>query len=208
MESGSVLCHMYWLEGSVLRHTHRDQLHFSKLTDASRKLDSCVTWQSEQTTRRTRLSSRPASVLQSKLCTRITGGWGCGYKTDIDTDGLRAQELCESRGGRPGLPSLISLRFLWTWSNTPTSSSDGLNVTLAVSRKQHYVDLHEFVWLHSCRFISHISQQPAPSALVRSVGYWRLELTMQWSSSAGFEGWASRGIRRELPLFWIHSLIF
>ena len=24
----------------------------------------------------------------------------------------RAQELCESRGGRPGLPSLISLRFL------------------------------------------------------------------------------------------------
>ena len=27
---------------------------------------------------------------------------------------IRAQELCESRGGRPGLPSLISLRFLWT----------------------------------------------------------------------------------------------
>ena len=27
---------------------------------------------------------------------------------------FRAQELCESRGGRPGLPSLISLRFLWT----------------------------------------------------------------------------------------------
>ena len=26
----------------------------------------------------------------------------------------RALELCESRGGRPGLPSLISLRFLWT----------------------------------------------------------------------------------------------
>ena len=26
----------------------------------------------------------------------------------------RAQELCESRGGRPGLPSLINLRFLWT----------------------------------------------------------------------------------------------
>ena len=26
---------------------------------------------------------------------------------------IRAQELCESRGGRPGLPSLISLRFLW-----------------------------------------------------------------------------------------------
>ena len=26
----------------------------------------------------------------------------------------RGQELCESRDGRPGLPSLISLRFLWT----------------------------------------------------------------------------------------------
>ena len=26
----------------------------------------------------------------------------------------RAQELCESRGGRPWLPSLINLRFLWT----------------------------------------------------------------------------------------------
>ena len=25
-----------------------------------------------------------------------------------------AHELCESRGGRPGLPSLINLRFLWT----------------------------------------------------------------------------------------------
>ena len=27
---------------------------------------------------------------------------------------FRAQELCESRGGRPGLPTLINLRFLWT----------------------------------------------------------------------------------------------
>ena len=26
--------------------------------------------------------------------------------------------VSESRGGRPGLPSLISLRFLWTLSNT------------------------------------------------------------------------------------------
>ena len=26
----------------------------------------------------------------------------------------RAHELCENGGGRPGLPSLISLRFLWT----------------------------------------------------------------------------------------------
>ena len=27
---------------------------------------------------------------------------------------VRAQELCESRGGRSRFPSLISLRFLWT----------------------------------------------------------------------------------------------
>ena len=33
----------------------------------------------------------------------------------------RAQELCESRGGRPGLPYLINLRFLRMWSNTSTN---------------------------------------------------------------------------------------
>ena len=32
----------------------------------------------------------------------------------INPTPFRVQELCESRGGRPGLPSLISLRFLWT----------------------------------------------------------------------------------------------
>ena len=31
-----------------------------------------------------------------------------------NTEKVRAQELCERRGGRPGLPSLINLRFLWT----------------------------------------------------------------------------------------------
>ena len=31
---------------------------------------------------------------------------------------FRAQELYESRGGRPGFPSLISLRFLWSKCNT------------------------------------------------------------------------------------------
>ena len=30
----------------------------------------------------------------------------------------RAQELCESHGGCPGLPSLISLRFLWNFCAT------------------------------------------------------------------------------------------
>ena len=34
----------------------------------------------------------------------------CGRKATF-----RAQEPCESRGGRPGLQSLISLRFLWTY---------------------------------------------------------------------------------------------
>ena len=33
----------------------------------------------------------------------------------------RAQELCESRGGRPRLLSQINLRFLWTQSNTSNS---------------------------------------------------------------------------------------
>ena len=32
------------------------------------------------------------------------------------------RELCESRGGRPGLPTLINLRFLWMESNTSTLS--------------------------------------------------------------------------------------
>ena len=45
---------------------------------------------------------------------------GLGVGGDPGVTGLvsgvlhRAQELCESRGGRPGLPSLINLRFLWT----------------------------------------------------------------------------------------------
>ena len=46
------------------------------------------------------------------------GGDGGGGRGVVSfTEGVmdvRAQELCESRGGRPGLPSLISLRFLWT----------------------------------------------------------------------------------------------
>ena len=33
---------------------------------------------------------------------------------DVKQHWTRTHELCESRGGRPGLPSLISLRFLWT----------------------------------------------------------------------------------------------
>ena len=38
----------------------------------------------------------------------------------------RAQELCDSRGGRPGLPYLIliSLRFLWTTLNQPETGQN------------------------------------------------------------------------------------
>ena len=34
------------------------------------------------------------------------------FKEILPNIWIRAHELCESRGGRPGLPSLISLRFL------------------------------------------------------------------------------------------------
>ena len=33
-------------------------------------------------------------------------------KIKVDSSDSRAQELCETRGGRPGLPSLISLRVV------------------------------------------------------------------------------------------------
>ena len=32
----------------------------------------------------------------------------------VNNVGARTQELCESRGGRRGLPSVINLWFLWT----------------------------------------------------------------------------------------------
>ena len=43
-----------------------------------------------------------------------SGEQRCIKATNKHGYSLRAQELCESRGGRPGLPSLINLRFLWT----------------------------------------------------------------------------------------------
>ena len=49
---------------------------------------------------------------------------------------FRAQELCESRGGRPGLPSLISLRFLWTLSNTSTDQVELCVTNLLLSEYQ------------------------------------------------------------------------
>ena len=59
---------------------------------------------------------------EHRSCVKVDGGgrpglpvpnspYGiCGRKATLN----RAQELCESPGGRPGLPSLISQRFLWT----------------------------------------------------------------------------------------------
>ena len=38
----------------------------------------------------------------------------CGRKATIELSYYRAQELCESRGGRPGLPAPAkSVRALW-----------------------------------------------------------------------------------------------
>ena len=57
---------------------------------------------------RTKRSGRGVRVQtagEARWCTIIE----CHPNTNKQT-----QELCESGGGRPGLPSLISLRFLWT----------------------------------------------------------------------------------------------
>ena len=72
-----------------------------------------------------RCLKKPHEALQSLLATTTYGRPCLGFTGCTPRDelvkphgarpyGLRAQELCESRGGRPGLPSLISLRFLWT----------------------------------------------------------------------------------------------
>ena len=51
------------------------------------------------------------------VCGLVGGGGGGGagiYGEDWTVSTCRVQELYESRGGRPGLPSLISPLFLWT----------------------------------------------------------------------------------------------
>ena len=57
-------------------------------------------------------------------------------KAGACTGSLRAQELCESRGGRPGLPSLINLRFLWTQSSIRTIGSSWNNRHIRLSTRQ------------------------------------------------------------------------
>ena len=59
----------------------------------------------------TRRKSAPPTQLRAQL--------GTGRSPPINVHclqvfGGRVQELCQSRGGRPGLPSLINLRLLWT----------------------------------------------------------------------------------------------
>ena len=66
--------------------------------------------------------------------------WSCQYLPDLS----RAQELCESRGGRPGLPSLISLMVsvdVKQHFNEPTDLSMHASTTptrLAIYPSIHY----------------------------------------------------------------------
>ena len=62
-----------------------------------------------------RRDPRPFDHESVALSLSLPSLWKDLYKLEgLDLGFVRAQELCESRGGRPGLPSLISLRFLWT----------------------------------------------------------------------------------------------
>ena len=53
-----------------------------------------------------KISSQRNTHFSQQCCTYSAVCFGHTY--------IRALELCESRGGRPGLPSLINLRLLWT----------------------------------------------------------------------------------------------
>ena len=62
---------------------------------------------------------------------------------------FKAQELCESRGGRPGLLSLINLRFLWTYSNTSTQLSSFISLLFEKAGYPEYLDMFCVVLLKS-----------------------------------------------------------
>ena len=55
-----------------------------------------------------------AKFLGAKMISRLISGpqYEEEEEEEEEKEEDRAQELCESPGGRPGLPSLISLRFL------------------------------------------------------------------------------------------------
>ena len=83
---------------------------------------------------RTKISNRPLSFIslshsnnQSELITKFYNS------SKVDIGGNRAQELCESRGGHPGLPSLISLM-------------------VSVDVKQHWISVGGtcWHWLRAC----------------------------------------------------------
>ena len=58
----------------------------------------------------------------------------------------RAQELCESRGGRPGLPSLISLRF----QNCGGKATLGQPSNSALNKSNDNIGVRSFscLWLY------------------------------------------------------------
>ena len=66
-------------------------------------------------------SASTGNVVSSSDAKALTANTPCKFKLllnhvnwhSYDPD-IRAQELCESRGSRPGLPFVISLWFLWT----------------------------------------------------------------------------------------------
>ena len=61
-----------------------------------------------------RIASSSLLLNMSLFTTRGFGPTWMNLRSDVENQYMRARELCESRGGRPGLPSLISLWFLWT----------------------------------------------------------------------------------------------
>ena len=55
-----------------------------------------------------------AEIKMLSTSARIQNNKVVSFKPGLGQNTVRAQELCESRGGRLGLPSLINLWFLWT----------------------------------------------------------------------------------------------
>ena len=62
---------------------------------------------------------------------------------------IRTQELCGSRGGRPGLPSLINLRFLWTQSTTSTTSDRQELFPLRRGGDSYSADARTYAFTHN-----------------------------------------------------------
>ena len=80
------------------------------------ELAKLITWKSSQQTTDI-LTEKTKATVYAHVATNAPL---CEPDREVEEEdkvherGSRAQELCESRGGHPGLPSLINLRFLWT----------------------------------------------------------------------------------------------